>query len=70
MLTHERVVVSNDATCLGVILIIVEFFESEVSEFSLVLLDIENIGIGVHIFKSVGVHLKEFLEPLKTNVKF
>lgn len=35
----------------------------------MVLLDVEDVGVGVHVFESKGVYLDEFLKPIQTDVE-
>ena len=35
----------------------------------MVLLDIEDIGVSVHILEAVGIDFQQFLEPIKTWIK-
>ena len=64
MLAHQRVVVSNDTTGLWVILVVVKLLQGQIREFALVLLDVKDIGVCVHILEAVGVDFQKFLEPI------
>ncbi len=69
MFPHERVVVPHDTAGLRRILVIVEAPEGKISQFPLVLLDIEYVGVGIHVLEPVGIHLDQPLEPLQTDVE-
>ena len=58
MLTHERVVITNDTTCFRNILIIIKLLQSKISKFPLVFFNIKNIRIRIHIFKSKRINFQ------------
>lgn len=69
MLSHKRVVVTNYTTGLRHILVVEKFFKGQVRQLTLIFFDVENIWVGVHIFKAERVEFKKLLEPLKADVK-
>ena len=58
VLAHERVVIANDTTCFRNILVVIKFLQSKISKFPLVFLNIQNIRIRIHIFKSKRINLQ------------
>lgn len=69
MLSHQRIIVSDNATSLWIVFIIIKLFQSEICEFSLVFFDIQYVRVGIHILKTVGIYFKQFLKPLKTDIE-
>ena len=45
VVSSKTVIVSDDATRLGPIFVVLEYVERQLSKFSIVLLDIQNIGV-------------------------
>ena len=70
MLAHQGIVVANDTAGFRHILIVIKLFQGEISQLPLILLDVQNIGIGVHVLEPVGVYLEQLLEPFQTDVEF
>lgn len=64
VLAHEWVVVAYDTAGLGIILIVVKLFQSKVSQFALILFNVKDIGVCVHVLEPIGIHLEQLLEPL------
>lgn len=64
MFSHEGVVVANDAACFRDVLVVVELFEGQIGQFPLILFDVEDVRVGVHVLEAEGVELKQLLEPL------
>lgn len=58
MFSHERVVVSNNTASLRNVLVIVKFFQSQVSKLTLILFDVKDVRVGVHIFKTKRIQFK------------
>jgi hypothetical protein len=69
VLSHEGIVVTNDAACFRVVLIVVKLLEGQIGQLPLVLLDVEDVGVGVHVLKTVRVDVQQLLEPLQTDVE-
>lgn len=70
MLTHQRIVVTNNTASLWGVFIVVKTTQSEVGQLALVLFDVENVGVSVHVLESVRIHFDKSFKPFKTYVKF
>ena len=70
MLAHQRVVISNNTASLRVILVIIKLPKCKISKLALILLNVQNIRVSVHIFEAIGINLEQLLEPVKTGIKF
>ena len=57
MLSHERVIVANDAAGLRYVFIIIELFKGEICELSLILFYVEYVGVSIHILETEGIDL-------------
>jgi hypothetical protein len=69
MLSHEGIVVTNDAACFRVVLVVVKLLEGQIGQLPLVLLDVEDVGVGVHVLETMRVDVQQLLEPLQTDVE-
>ena len=69
MLTHQRIVVADNTAGLRVILVVGELPECQVGQLPLVLLDVQDVRVGVHVLEAVGVQLQQLLEPVQARVK-
>ena len=58
MFSHKRVIIANNTAGLRHILIVVKLLQSQISQFSLILLNVQDIGIGIHVLEPVGIDLQ------------
>ena len=57
VLRFERVIVANNAAGFGAILLILKGIMSHERELRLLLFDVENVGVCVHVVESVLSHV-------------
>ena len=69
VLAHKGVVVANDAAGLRIVLVIVELLKSQIGQLPLVLLNVKDVRVGVHVFEAERISLQQFLEPLQADVE-
>lgn len=69
MFSHQGIVIPNNTTCLRIIFIVIKLLECQISQLPLILFNIQNIGVSVHVLKAIRVYFKQFLEPIQTRVK-
>lgn len=55
--SHEGVVVSDDATGLRIVFVVVELLKSKIGQLTLAFLNIEYVGVGVHVLETIRVEI-------------
>lgn len=68
MVASQRIVVSDDAARLGTILVIVEYTVRQVGKLSIVLLDVQDVRIQIHVLIPEGIDFSKLLEPIECNI--
>lgn len=67
--SHKGVVVAHNAAGLRIVLVVIKGLQSQICQLSLVLPDVQNIGVGVHVLIPVGIDRQQFLVPVRTAIK-
>ena len=68
MISAKRIVVTNNTAGFGPVFIIVEYSMSQVSQLSIILLDVEDVRVEIHVLIAEGIDLSQLLEPVQSYI--
>ena len=70
MVTSQAVVIADDTAGLWPVLVILKDIEGKIRQLSVVLPDVQDIGVEIKIFIAIWVRSEQSLEPINGNIIF
>ena len=70
MVTSQAVVITDDTAGLWPVLVILKDIEGKIRQLSVVLPDVQDIGVEIKIFIAIWVRSEQSLEPINGNIIF